>query len=97
MTMPMHEYKAKEFSTSVGLEPTRDKPNRFLVDRLNRSATMSVTRIALTIYITNKLVGQYLQVDLWPTADGPRISYLSRDSRDQHTFDTPCWRLEMIQ
>ena len=28
-------------STPAGLEPTRDKPNRFLVDRLNRSATVS--------------------------------------------------------
>ena len=81
MTMPMHEYKAKEFSTSVGLEPTRDKPNRFLVDRLNRSATMSYQFEALTILqsYTTKLVGQYLQVDLW--AMGLRASYLSRDSR----------------
>ena len=28
-------------STLAGLEPTRDKPNRFLVDRLNHSATVS--------------------------------------------------------
>ena len=28
-------------TTLAGLEPTRDKPNRFLVDRLNRSATAS--------------------------------------------------------
>ena len=28
-------------STPAGLEPTRDEPNRFLVDRLNRSATVS--------------------------------------------------------
>lgn len=28
-------------STLVGLEPTRDKPNRFLVDRLNHSAKVS--------------------------------------------------------
>ena len=28
-------------TTLAGLEPTRDKPNRFLVDRLNRSATVS--------------------------------------------------------
>ncbi len=28
-------------ATPAGLEPTRDKPNRFLVDRLNRSATVS--------------------------------------------------------
>ena len=28
-------------TTPAGLEPTRDKPNRFLVDRLNRSATAS--------------------------------------------------------
>jgi hypothetical protein len=27
-------------TTLAGLEPTRDKPNRFLVDRLNRSATV---------------------------------------------------------
>ena len=27
--------------TLAGLEPTRDKPNRFLVDRLNHSATVS--------------------------------------------------------
>ena len=31
----------KKESTPAGLEPTRDKPNRFLVDRLNRSATVS--------------------------------------------------------
>ena len=30
-----------EKTTPAGLEPTRDKPNRFLVDRLNRSATVS--------------------------------------------------------
>ena len=29
-------------ATLAGLEPTRDKPNRFLVDRLNRSATVSL-------------------------------------------------------
>ena len=29
-------------STLAGLEPTRDKPNRFLVDRLNHSAKVSV-------------------------------------------------------
>jgi hypothetical protein len=28
-------------TTLAGLEPTRDKPNRFLVDRLNHSATVS--------------------------------------------------------
>ena len=31
----------KNNPTLAGLEPTRDKPNRFLVDRLNRSATVS--------------------------------------------------------
>ena len=31
--------KKKKKTRSAGLEPTRDKPNRFLVDRLNRSAT----------------------------------------------------------
>ena len=31
----------KKESTLAGLEPTRDKPNRFLVDRLNHSATVS--------------------------------------------------------
>ena len=34
---------SKKQSTPAGLEPTRDKPNRFLVDRLNHSATVSVT------------------------------------------------------
>ena len=29
-------------TTLVGLEPTRDKPNRFLVDRLNHSAKVSI-------------------------------------------------------
>ena len=28
-------------TTPAGLEPTRENPNRFLVDRLNRSATVS--------------------------------------------------------
>ena len=37
----MQQQKAKA-STPAGLEPTRDKPNRFLVDRLNRSATVSL-------------------------------------------------------
>jgi hypothetical protein len=31
----------KVITTEAGLEPTRDKPNRFLVDRLNHSATRS--------------------------------------------------------
>jgi hypothetical protein len=31
--------------TPAGLEPTRDKPNRFLVDRLNRSATVPDTSL----------------------------------------------------
>jgi hypothetical protein len=32
----------KSLTTEAGLEPTRDKPNRFLVDRLNHSATRSL-------------------------------------------------------
>ena len=35
------EQKAKGRTTPAGLEPTRDEPSRFLVDRLNRSATVS--------------------------------------------------------
>ena len=31
----------QKVTTPAGLEPTRDKPNRFLVGRLNRSATVS--------------------------------------------------------
>ena len=31
----------KIVATLAGLEPTRENPNRFLVDRLNRSATVS--------------------------------------------------------
>ena len=34
-------YKIRIITMLVGLEPTRDKPNRFLVDRLNRSAIAS--------------------------------------------------------
>ena len=37
-------------STEAGLEPTRDKPNRFLVDRLNHSATRSVDSTGLLSY-----------------------------------------------
>jgi hypothetical protein len=36
----------KYISTLAGLEPTRDKPNWFLVNRLNRSATVSVVQSA---------------------------------------------------
>ena len=39
-TVRRHDVQKIE-STLVGLEPTRDKPNRFLVDRLNHSATVS--------------------------------------------------------
>ena len=35
------ENKKEHFSTLTGLEPARDKPSRFLVDRLNHSATVS--------------------------------------------------------
>ena len=35
------EQTSKKITTEAGLEPTRDKPNRFLVDRLNHSATRS--------------------------------------------------------
>ena len=43
-----------KISRTAGLEPTRDEPNRFLVDRLNRSAT-SVKNVSDHEYInTNK-------------------------------------------
>ena len=38
---------AKKETTLAGLEPTRDKPNRFLVDRLNHSATVSSVQSAV--------------------------------------------------
>ena len=40
----------KRSTTPAGLEPTRDKPNRFLVDRLNRSATVSFLRGLSTLH-----------------------------------------------
>ena len=43
----------KKLSTLAGLEPTRDKPNRFLVDRLNRSATVS---LSMYTYLSSKYV-----------------------------------------
>jgi hypothetical protein len=40
-----HNAEKQKVTTPAGLEPTRDKPNRFLVDRLNRSATVSFCRL----------------------------------------------------
>ena len=36
-----HVLKYQKSTTLAGLEPTRDRPNRFLVGRLNHSATVS--------------------------------------------------------
>uniref|UniRef100_A0A7S4AW46 Uncharacterized protein n=1 Tax=Pseudo-nitzschia australis TaxID=44445 RepID=A0A7S4AW46_9STRA len=42
-------------STPAGLEPTRDEPNRFLVDRLNRSATVSDAVILLPFIVATTI------------------------------------------
>ena len=36
---PVHSYFGKKISQSTGFEPVRAEPNRFLVCRLNHSAT----------------------------------------------------------
>ena len=52
--------KKVDFITKIedvaGLEPTRDKPNRFLVDRLNHSATVSLDELIQDVFTANLLM-----------------------------------------
>ena len=43
-----------KFSTLAGLEPTRNYSNRFLVDRLNHSATVSLSPVMIWVTIAPK-------------------------------------------